>query len=57
MIVKETIAVEKNEYERLKNDQAFLECLRSQGVDNWEGYSEACKEFNELNKETNDKPE
>lgn len=37
-----------DEYEELVNTQTFLECLEGQGVDNWVGYDDARKEFNEL---------
>jgi hypothetical protein len=37
----ETITISVAEYEELKNDSLFLDCLRSAGVDNWDGYSYA----------------
>jgi hypothetical protein len=38
---EETITISKKEYEQLKKDQHFLECLQGAGVDNWEGYDYA----------------
>lgn len=29
------------ELEKVQEDSEFLECLKSAGVDNWDGYSEA----------------
>lgn len=29
------------ELEKVQEDSKFLECLKSAGVDNWDGYSEA----------------
>ena len=29
------------ELEKVQEDSEFLECLKSTGVDNWDGYSEA----------------
>ncbi len=34
------------EYEDLREDAAFLDALRSAGVDNWDGYDYACSLFN-----------
>lgn len=31
----------REELEKLQEDSEFLECLKSAGVDNWDGYSEA----------------
>jgi len=41
---KETITISKEEYDQLRKDSDFLAALHSAGVDNWEGYSEACDE-------------
>lgn len=38
----EMVTISKKEYEQLKEDSNFLNALRAAGVDNWEGYSEAC---------------
>lgn len=43
----ETVAIPKAEYEKLLEDQFWLECLESAGVDNWEGYDEAIQLFKE----------
>ena len=34
--LKEMITIPRAQYERLIEDQLFLEALKSQGVDNWE---------------------
>lgn len=31
----------RTELEKVQEDSEFLECLKSAGVDNWDGYSEA----------------
>lgn len=36
-----TVTVSIEEYEELVNDQKFLNCLYSAGVDNWEGFEDA----------------
>jgi len=38
-----TVTISISEYEQLQKDSEFLDCLRAIGVDNWEGYSEACR--------------
>jgi len=35
------VSIPQEEYDKLKEEVAFLECLRACGVDNWEAYSEA----------------
>ena len=35
---EETVEITRKEYEQLKEDSSFLECLQEAGVDNWEGY-------------------
>jgi len=37
--------ISKKEYEKLKRDQEKLEALEAGGVDNWEFYGEALKEW------------
>jgi len=39
------ITIQIKEYQKLCDDQWFLECLKSHGVDNWDGYDEACSEY------------
>jgi len=39
---RETVTIPKEEYESLLQDSQFLEALRANGVDNWEGYHYAC---------------
>lgn len=43
----ETVTIPKAEYEKLLEDQFWLSCLESAGVDNWGGYDEAIKLFKE----------
>jgi len=42
---EEMVTISKKEYESLCRDSAFLLCLRSNGVDNWDWYGEACNMF------------
>jgi hypothetical protein len=37
----ETVTISKKEYDKLKENTDFLECLEACGVDNWNGYSHA----------------
>jgi len=37
--MEESITIIKKEFEKLKEDSKFLECLKGAGVDNWDGYS------------------
>jgi hypothetical protein len=39
--MEETVTISKKEYESLLEDQWFLQCLQSAGVDNWNGYDYA----------------
>lgn len=41
----ENVTISKDEYDELLKEQAFLDCLRAAGVDNWEGYDFAIEEF------------
>lgn len=43
----ETVTIPKAEYEKLLEDQFWLERLENTGVDNWEGYDEAINIFKE----------
>lgn len=43
----EKITILQIEYDRLRKSELFLEYLNAVGVDNWEGYSEACRLFEE----------
>lgn len=42
---EETITITKAEYIRLRKSDLFLEYLQGGGVDNWEWYDEACREY------------
>jgi hypothetical protein len=44
---EETITITVGEYEKLKEDQRFLDALRSCGVDNWEGFDDAVDRMEE----------
>lgn len=41
----ETITIPKKQYEDMKRKLYWLECLRSCGVDNWEGFEFAIDEY------------
>lgn len=41
----DTVTITKEEYNELLEEQAFLDCLRGAGVDNWEGYEFAIDDF------------
>lgn len=38
------VVISLQEFEKLKEDQEFLQALQAAGVDNWEGYDEALME-------------
>ena len=38
---KQTIIVTIDEWNKLREDSAFLNCLQNAGVDNWDGYEYA----------------
>lgn len=40
---KETITILTSAYKQLVKDSHFLDALHACGVDNWEGYAEACQ--------------
>jgi hypothetical protein len=42
-----TVTISLDEYNRLIEDRDFLAELRALGVDNWEGYDEACASISE----------
>lgn len=42
-VVADNILVPRSEYEKYKKDSRFLSKLFMAGVDNWDGYSEACE--------------
>ena len=46
---EQTVTISIEEYNQLIDDQMFLEALTAYGVDNWCGYSDARKYFEELN--------
>ena len=39
---EDMVTITVKEYENLLADSWFLSCLQGCGVDNWEGYSDAC---------------
>jgi hypothetical protein len=48
---EETITVSKEEYKQLQSDSLKLQCLDEGGVDNWEWYGEAMREYRKRSKE------
>lgn len=42
---KDMVTISKKEYESLLDDADLLRCLQNAGVDNWEGYGDAMREF------------
>jgi hypothetical protein len=36
--MEETVTIPKREYEALRKDSDWLQCLEAAGVDNWQGY-------------------
>jgi PHD/YefM family antitoxin component YafN of YafNO toxin-antitoxin module len=46
---EETVTISKKEYESLKEDARWLQCLENAGVDNWEGYDFARELWREDN--------
>ena len=44
MVDVKTVTISEKEYNRLVADSQFLDRLHVVGVDNWEGYGEACEE-------------
>jgi hypothetical protein len=45
------IEVNQRYFEQLVDDSLFLNCLRSQGVNNWDGWDMACEEYEETKAE------
>ena len=41
------VEIDKDEYDELVSDQRFLNALFSAGVDNWDGYEEAQRRYEE----------
>ena len=39
--MEEMVTITKTEYDNLKEDLSWLQCLEIAGVDNWEGYDQA----------------
>lgn len=40
--------VDSDEYEELLDDSLFLNCLRNNGVDNWDWYDEAVLDYQKI---------
>lgn len=51
---EESVLISKEDYQFLREDSLMLECLQNNGVDNWEGWDEAVREFNERKEELYD---
>ena len=47
MSEQETVTISKEEYESLLEDSRLLGALQAAGVDNWEGYDNACELLDE----------
>lgn len=39
------VTISSGKYEQLTRDACMLQCLHNQGVDNWDGWSDACEEY------------
>jgi hypothetical protein len=48
---EETVTITKKQYQELLDDSLILNCLRNNGVDNWEWYGEAMDEYRRVNGE------
>jgi hypothetical protein len=46
---EETVTITIKEYNELLDDRAFLDSLRIAGVDNWQGWDDACDIYNGVN--------
>ena len=46
--ISQTITITQSVYDRLYDDSCFLQALSNAGVDNWEGYDQAVREYEEL---------
>ena len=46
-----TVTISDKWFDELFNDSLFLNALRNNGVDNWDGYGEAWQEYDSYNKE------
>lgn len=51
-----TVTIQQTQYLQMLHDSVFLECLRSVGVDNWEGYDDACALFAQEDLDAYDSP-
>ena len=49
--MSEEVTILKSDYERLLRDSLFLQYLQIEGVDNWQGYDDACMEYHIAAKE------
>lgn len=43
----DSVTISKKLYQELLDSHNFLNCLESVGVDNWDGYDDACDLYNE----------
>lgn len=44
-VLKEMVTITKERYQQLADAEHMLHILEAHGIDNWEGYYEAKKEF------------
>lgn len=42
----EMVSIPKKQFEKLLNDQRLLQCLRNNGVDNWDFWDDSLSAFN-----------
>lgn len=42
------VTISEKRFDKLMRYEAFLECLEAAGVDNWDGYDDACEMFKEM---------
>ncbi len=50
---EETVTISKKEYESLKEDARWLQCLENAGVDNWQGIDYAYDLKREMEEDDN----
>jgi hypothetical protein len=50
---EETVTISKKEYESLKEDARWLQCLENAGVDNWQGIDYAYDLKREMDEDDN----
>lgn len=51
-VEESTVTILQAEYDQLIEDATLLSCLRNAGVDNWEGWDDACEAYSAQTKTT-----